>query len=313
MDLRKKLTVKSAAIVVVLLFSTVITVGGVVGIPDVQAQQGQSSDFRLEYMRSGGIAGIEERYTVEAQNSSDSGANNNNTITFYKDGTGVTKMLSGESLAMIKQAVTESEFFGLNASYPPREGNGTAADFFSYSLAIAMNGQNHSVSWVDDFASATPVPPGLKAIVKALGDAYANGTSMQGPLDDGRRRVTETVVRRSISHDAQGHSAHQAAYLLLAQPGYIYNGAVTFSSSRPVDILVYHDITGTNATAITGIAVHVVDGRSYAVTTVLRNVTSGSMSFVGTGILAHTATGDPYTLVATIDAIRKTYTLPQGQ
>jgi hypothetical protein len=36
-----------------------------------------------------------------------------------------------------------------------------------------MDGRTHSVSWVDDFASAEPVPEGLKDIVSKIEEAYA--------------------------------------------------------------------------------------------------------------------------------------------
>jgi hypothetical protein len=272
-------------------------------IPSVVAQQ--PSDFKFEYTKSGGIAGINETLSFESKAPYDSSTN---VIKFVKDGTVVEKTLSAESVENVKQAISTSGFFEMNSTYPPKESD--AADFFSYSLTVMLDGQNHSVSWVDEFASSVPLPAGLESIVGVIEEAYANATTTAKPLDEGKRRVTGTVVKQSSPHDAVGHSSHQAAYMLMAQPGYLYNSAVTFSSTRPVDILVYHDITGTDPETVSGVAVHVVDGRTFAVTTMLKNVTSGSVNFVGSGILAHTAAGDPYTIVATVDAIRKSSTLP---
>lgn len=269
--------------------------------PIVVAQQ-VPSDFSFEYSKSGGIAGINERLVFESQA---------NIIKFYKDAIVVEKRLSPESAELIKQAISNSSFFDLDSSYPPKDSG--AADYFSYSLTVTMDGKTHSVSWVDDFASSVEVPESLGVIVSTIGEAYSNATDVAQPLDTGRRRISETVVKQSTSHNAEGHSPHQAAYLLLAQNGYIYNGAVTFSTTKPVDILVYHEVTAFSTDNLGGIAVHVVNGTRYAVTTLMKNVTSGSVDFAGAGILVHTAASDPYTVVATIDALRKLSTTPAAQ
>ncbi|MGI0038002.1 MAG: hypothetical protein ACRD99_06565 [Nitrososphaera sp.] len=270
--------------------------GVYVALPPVIAQQ--PLDFGFEYTKTGGIAGVNQRLTLESQT---------DVIKFMNDGIVVEKTLSAESIDNIKQAVTNAGFFEMDSSYPPKDSG--AADYFSHSLTVNQGAQNRSVSWVDEFASSVPLPDGLEVIVSTIEDAYANSSSTANPLDDGKRRVTGTLVKQSSAHDAEGHSAHQAAYILLAQPGFVYNGALTFSSNRPVDILVYHDVTGTDAETVKGISVHVVNGKSYAVTSILKNVTSGSASFVGSGILAHTTSSDTYAIVSTVDAIRKSSTI----
>ena len=282
--------------ITVLVAILVAAVGVGVALHPVVAQQ--TSDFGFEYTKSGGIAGVNERLSLESHT---------DVIKFFNDGIIVEKTLSVESIDSIKQAATDAGFFEMNASYPPTDSG--AADYFSYSLTVNEGAQNHSVSWVDEFASSVPIPDGLEEIVSTIEEAYINSSSTANPLDDGKRRVTGTLVKQSSAHDAEGHSSHQAAYMLLAQPGFVYSGALTFSSNRPVDILVYHDITGTGAEAVTGISVHVVNGKSYAVTSILKNVTSGSVSFVGSGVLAHTASSEPYSVVSTVDAIRKSSTM----
>ena len=114
------------------------------------------------------------------------------------------------------------------------------------------------------------------------------------------RRIAETFVEQSGAHNAEGHSSHQALYFVYPLEGKIYNGKVTFTSTSGVDILVYHDVTGANTT---GFTIHTVDGRSYAVTTLVKNATSATVDYVGAGILAHTATSSPYTVVASVQAI----------
>lgn len=124
-----------------------------------------------------------------------------------------------------------------------------------------------------------------------------------------KRRVTGTLTLASESHNAEGHSSHQAAYVLYPQGECLYSGTLTFSSTAPVDIMVYHDVTGLNTE---GVTVHNVDGKSYAVTTLLTNATSGTVDFVGAAVLAHTGGGEPYGIVASVDALRKSDTLESG-
>jgi hypothetical protein len=70
--------------------------------------------------------------------------------------------------------------------------------------------------------------------------------------------------------------------------------------------MVYHDVTGLNTE---GLMVHKVGERLYAVTTLLANATSGTVEFVGAAVLAHTSGSEPYGVVASVDALRKSDTL----
>jgi hypothetical protein len=275
-----------------LLVASIVASGILLASIALPTSAQQSSDFTFEYEKSGGIAGISEKITFDSKTG---------VITSDRSTTGkVEKQLSAASVESIKQAISQAGFFEMDELYPPKSG---VADFFSYSLMVTMNGQTHTVNWVDEWASATPLPAGLASIVDSIENALAD--SPEQSIDPGKKRITETMVRQSTSHNAEGHSSHQAAYLLLANSGYVYNGAVTFTGTKPVDILVYHDVTGQN---VTGVPVHVVNGRSFAVTTLLKNATAGSVNFVGSGILAHTAAGEQYTIVATVDVLRKVVT-----
>ncbi len=122
-----------------------------------------SHDLRFEYVKSGGIAGINQELAFDSKAG---------VITFYQSTLGSTeeKRLSDAKVQELRQAVADSGFFAMDIVYPPRQG---PADYFSYSLTVTMDGLTHSVSWVDDFASAQPVPTGLKNVVSEIEDAYA--------------------------------------------------------------------------------------------------------------------------------------------
>ena len=133
----------------------------------IMAMQG-SHELKFEYVKSGGIAGINERLAFDSMASFDS---KTNVITFFQGTSGGTeKQLSDAQVQEIREAIAGSGFFAMDGVYPPRQG---PADYFSYSLTVTMDGRTHSVSWVDDFASAEPVPEGLKDIVSKIEEAYA--------------------------------------------------------------------------------------------------------------------------------------------
>lgn len=153
-----------------LVIAGLAAVGGAIAIAvplAIMAMQG-SHELKFEYVKSGGIAGINERLAFDSMASFDSKIN---VITFFQGTSGGTeKQLSYAQVQKIREAIAGSGFFAMDGVYPPRQG---PADYFSYSLTVTMDGRTHSVSWVDDFASVEPVPGGLKDIVSKIEEAYA--------------------------------------------------------------------------------------------------------------------------------------------
>jgi hypothetical protein len=249
-----------------------------------------AGDFAFRYEKSGGIAGLQKEITYDSKTGIlsvvDSIAGN------------TERMLSESEAGALKDAVRQSGFFDIKGNFTPKPG---VADYFSHSLTVTLDGKTHTVSWIDPFASASEVPAALTGLAEKIEKLPSSTPSATPHPSVGKRRISETFVIDSSSHDAKGHSSHQASYLLYPQANHIYSGLLTFSSTRPVDILVYHDVTGIDAK----VATHEVNGRSYAVTTMLKNATGGTVQFAGAAVLAHTVDGEPFTVVATVDALRK--------
>lgn len=118
------------------------------------------------------------------------------------------------------------------------------------------------------------------------------------------RRVSGSWVLTSAAHNAEGHESHQVVHFFSPQAGAVYNGKITFTSSKGVDVIAYHDITD-QTTNTTGLRTWKVDGKTYAITPLLTNATAGTVDFVGAGLLAHAAASDPYTVVYTADGLAK--------
>ena len=126
----------------------------------------------------------------------------------------------------------------------------------------------------------------LTAIIMAIQQAEAQSTTFT-------RRVTGSWVQTSSPHNAEGHNTHQVVIFFNPQPDAMYSGKVTFTASKGVDIIAYYDVTGQNTT---GVKTWKVGDKTYATTTLMSNVTSGTVDFAGSGLLAHSVSSDQYTV-----------------
>jgi hypothetical protein len=77
------------------------------------------------------------------------------------------RLLSGSEQDSLTEAIKNNGFFEADSEYPPESG---AADFFTYSLSVIMDGKTHRVSWTD---ASQGVPPGIPAIVEAIRNVTA--------------------------------------------------------------------------------------------------------------------------------------------
>ena len=105
----------------------------------------------------------------------------------------------------------------------------------------------------------------------------------------------EQNSQTSIAHNAKGHEAHQVIIFQNSSDGLKYTGMVTFNVSKPADVISFEEITAedqpTNATK----KIWEVGDKKFVPSTLLKNVTDGSISFNGSGILAHSTSADKYT------------------
>ena len=124
----------------------------------------------------------------------------------------------------------------------------------------------------------------------------------------------------SIQDPVPGHSGHQLA--LVAPPredGKIWSGVVTFTASKPVDVVVLHpynkpQIVTTNQSF--GEPLNAPNpfapGQNIAITLMTkqtdRPIFSGSLPFAGTALAFHTTTGEPFTVSYTVDTEAKSAT-----
>ncbi len=102
-------------------------------------------------------------------------------------------------------------------------------------------------------------------------------------------------VKHSVPHNAVGHESHQVVQFVEPKDNILYNGSITFKSSIPVDIIVYNDtsIVADN-TNNANVKTWKVDGKTFVPTTIMKNTTSGTIEFKGSGITTHIPNNQPY-------------------
>ena len=100
----------------------------------------------------------------------------------------------------------------------------------------------------------------------------------------------------SIAHNAKGHESHQVIIFQNSSEGLIYTGMVTFDLSKPADVISFEEITEVQQQPVNATKkIWEVGDKKFVPSTLLKNVTEGSISFNGSGILAHSTSGDKYT------------------
>ena len=139
-------------------------------------------------------------------------------------------------------------------------------------------------------------------LVAIVGIAFATSTSI---LNNNQLEAQQQQTQTSMPHNAKGHESHQAVQLQNASQGVVYNGTVTFNTSKPVDIIAYDDVTGQQQQQNVSATANVwdVSGIKYAPKTLMKNVTEGTVNFEGAGILTHSTLSQPYTVTFTINAV----------
>jgi hypothetical protein len=139
--------------------------------------------------------------------------------------------------------------------------------------------------------------------------------SVQQGSTGGEQADTVTIQKTAEStvDPLPGHSAHQ---LVMALPprddGKVWVGTVTWSASKPVEVVVLHGYNSTlkpDASHGSPLTAPIGPGKEVAISLVKTAsgtpVASGSMRFVGNAVAFHTLSGDKFTVTYSLDAIAK--------
>ncbi|MFQ5587596.1 MAG: hypothetical protein ACE5F7_02045 [Nitrospiria bacterium] len=128
----------------------------------------------------------------------------------------------------------------------------------------------------------------------------------------GANKVIRQVTLTSVTDPIPGHGAHQLALLLPPDPGKIFTGTLTFTASKPVEVVVFHEyqLNKEPGTAYGSVLVGDIGGKKYAISVMqfssdVKATNSSTVNFTGSGVALHTLNGDKFTASATINAVQE--------
>ena len=158
--------------------------------------------------------------------------------------------------------------------------------------------------------TASAQVPGVTPQQGGTDDQSASQTSSGGEQAD---TVTIQKTAESTVDPLPGHSAHQ---LVMALPprgdDKVWVGTVTWSASKPVEVVVLHGFNSTvkpDSEHGSPLTAPMGPGKEVAISLVKTNsgtpVASGSMRFVGNAVAFHTLSGAKFTVTYSLDAVAK--------
>jgi len=114
-----------------------------------------------------------------------------------------------------------------------------------------------------------------------------------------RKKIHFTQTITSSQDPGQGHQNHQLALILSPNEGTLYDGSMTFTSSKPVQIVVLHEI---NSKEVKGQPTWTVDGNSvYGLSLIDLEEKSGSFEFTGAALALHSSDSKEFTVTVSVD------------
>ncbi len=114
-----------------------------------------------------------------------------------------------------------------------------------------------------------------------------------------RKKIHFTQTVTSSQDPGQGHQNHQLALILSPNEGTLYDGSMTFTSSKPVQIMVLHEI---NSQEAKGQPTWTVDGNTvYGLSLIDLEENSGSFEFTGAALALHSSNSKEFTVTVSVD------------
>ncbi|MCH7877058.1 MAG: hypothetical protein IIA20_02295, partial [Thaumarchaeota archaeon] len=114
-----------------------------------------------------------------------------------------------------------------------------------------------------------------------------------------RKKIHFTQTITSSQDPGQGHQNHQLALILSPNEGTLYDGSMTFTSSKPVQIVVLHEI---NPQDVKDQPIWTVDGNSvYGLSLIDLEEKSGSFEFTGAALALHSSNSKEFTVTVSVD------------
>ena len=114
-----------------------------------------------------------------------------------------------------------------------------------------------------------------------------------------RKKIHFTQTISSSQDPGQGHENHQFALVLSPNKGTMYDGSMTYTASKPVQLFVLHEITNQDSK---GQPTWTVDGKTiYGLSLIDPNSNTGSFEFTGAAVALHSSNAEQFTATVSVD------------
>jgi hypothetical protein len=145
----------------------------------------------------------------------------------------------------------------------------------------------------------------------------ASAAPPKNPLETSSH-VTIQNTTTSGPDPLPGHQGHQAAVILPPRTdGKLWVGTITWTSSKPVELVVLHGYTNVTADSAHGVPLTAKFGPGAVAITLITPsqfapasdpIASGTAPFVGSAVAFHTLSGAKFTVTYSVDAVANTPT-----
>jgi hypothetical protein len=164
---------------------------------------------------------------------------------------------------------------------------------------------------------ATNITTTVNGQVPGMMTSQGNTTTTQQQSTPATAPTSDTVTLQktgvSDTDPLPGHSGHQLVMALAPRSdGKVWVGTVTWTASKPVEVVVLHNYNSsvTGADAAHGQPLTAPFGNGVVAISLIKTasgtpVASGAMPFAGNALAFHTLSGDKFTVTYTVDATAK--------
>jgi hypothetical protein len=171
-------------------------------------------------------------------------------------------------------------------------------------------------------APTTGATPDTTTQTQAVPGGNATQTGASAPTPTATAAVQEPPANQNFVRQATvasgqdplpGHESHELAFVLPPRSdGAVYSGVLTYTASKPVEVVVLHNYDPQNTTAVpeeygTELTSPLPGGGGNIAITLFQppyeaGINSASVPFTGNGLALHTLEDDPFTATYTVNA-----------
>lgn len=128
---------------------------------------------------------------------------------------------------------------------------------------------------------------------------------------EGKKVIKQFTLTSGID-PIPGHGGHQLILLLGPEAGKVFTGTVTYTASKPVEVVVLHAYNPDKMPSKDhgNLLIGEIAGKKYALSLMqfsgdMKITNSSTVNFTGSGLALHTLNGQQFTATATVNAIQE--------